>query len=70
MSIKWIDSALCRGCGRCDRICPMDVIYFDRQNRLPAVRYPEDCQTCFLCVLACPAGCIQVTPRRNKENAI
>ncbi len=67
MAIVGIDRERCVGCGRCDRACPMDVIYFDREKKTPQVKYPEDCQSCYLCLLACPGRCIQITAARAQR---
>ena len=58
--IKRIDKVKCVGCGTCERVCPMDVIYL--QEKKAEIRYPEDCMTCYICELACPAEAIFVHP--------
>lgn len=31
-----IDIQKCSGCGVCDRICPLDVIHFDSEKKIPS----------------------------------
>lgn len=62
--ISQIDLELCNGCGRCADVCPMDVLRVDVMTHKPAVRYPEDCMTCFACEEICPVKCILVGPFR------
>ena len=64
MGIERIDTTRCAACGQCDLVCPMDVIYFDARQKRPRIQYPEDCQSCYLCVLACARRLISVTPAR------
>ncbi|WP_422880238.1 4Fe-4S dicluster domain-containing protein [Moorella sulfitireducens] len=67
MGIKKINTALCKGCGKCDNSCPMDVIYFDIKSQLPQILYPQDCQSCFLCIINCPSKAIEVTAEREQK---
>ena len=55
-----IDMTKCNGCGICDRHCPLDVIYFDRQTKVPDVKYPEECWHCGSCRLDCPTKAISI----------
>lgn len=43
----------CIGCGNCANICPMDVFYFDYDANKSVCLYPENCQSCGQCYLAC-----------------
>jgi NAD-dependent dihydropyrimidine dehydrogenase PreA subunit len=38
----------------------MDVIYFDEERRKAYIKYPNDCQACFLCVMDCPIDAITI----------
>ena len=53
-----IDMKKCLGCGICDRSCPLDVIHFNKEEKTPEVRYPEECWMCGSCRQVCPAQAI------------
>lgn len=63
MAIRIIDRAKCSNCGKCYKICPLDV--FGRIGKCVFIAYPEDCMTCFLCELECPEEAILVGPERS-----
>ena len=44
-----IDTKTCTGCGRCDRSCPLDVIYYNKDEKKAEIRYPEECWMCGSC---------------------
>lgn len=58
IGIKGIDAAVCTGCRLCVESCMMDVIYFNDEKDKPYVKYPDDCQACFLCVTDCPVEAV------------
>lgn len=62
--IRRIDDRVCIGCGICANFCPGDVIEMDDSGKA-AIRYREDCWTCFSCELACPVKAIDVHPYRK-----
>ena len=43
----------CIGCRNCVTRCPMDVFYFDTKTNKSIILYPENCQSCGQCYLAC-----------------
>ena len=53
-----IDTKTCTGCGRCDRSCPLDVIYYNKDEKKAEIRYPEECWMCGSCRQECPSGAI------------
>ena len=63
VTVERIDPEKCLGCMRCVEVCPMDVLRIGSGDR-PVVRYCEDCQCCYLCVMECPSGAIEVMPWR------
>jgi NAD-dependent dihydropyrimidine dehydrogenase PreA subunit len=65
MSIEWIDSDLCSGCGICINSCPMDVIRMDEGSNKAVIKYPEDCMVCAYCELDCPEKAIYVSPVKH-----
>ncbi len=65
MSIETIDVELCNGCGICVKICQMDVIRMDEDNKKAIIRYPEDCMLCEFCALDCPVQAITISPQKN-----
>ncbi|HBW38037.1 MAG TPA: hypothetical protein DEF89_23265 [Desulfosporosinus sp.] len=66
VTIKQIDRNLCIECLQCVEICPMNVL-FATENSGVEIRYELDCQSCYLCELACPSGAIVVLPWRAFE---
>ena len=44
-----IDLKKCKGCGTCDAHCPLDVILFDQETKIPTVKYPDECWHCGSC---------------------
>ncbi|MCK4824951.1 4Fe-4S binding protein [bacterium] len=67
MGISWIDQKSCNGCGRCELICPQDVIRLNAEKEKAFIKYIRDCQCCFLCELECPQNAIYVTPYRERR---
>ncbi len=65
MAIERIDYELCRGCGVCVKICPVDVFRMDEKRKQAVIMYPEDCMLCEFCVMDCPDGAIFVSPEKN-----
>ena len=52
-----IDPALCKGCGKCKRQCPMEAI--DGQIRMPHTIDTTKCIKCGACWGTCPFGAIR-----------
>ena len=61
--IQAIRQEACIGCGKCVRACPLDVIRMCEGKA--RIVYPEDCMTCYICELGCPAGAIFVHPFKS-----
>ncbi|MGL5437416.1 MAG: 4Fe-4S dicluster domain-containing protein [Lachnospiraceae bacterium] len=57
MSIK-IDKAICRGCKKCEAICPGNLICMDSGGKAK-IRCPQDCWGCLSCVKECNYGAIR-----------
>lgn len=62
MAVERVDLEKCLGCMRCVEVCPMDVLR--KGGDYPVIKYREDCQSCYLCVLECPSGAVEVLPWR------
>lgn len=59
--IELISESRCVQCNLCVSVCPTDV--FDkRANGIPVIARKQDCQTCFMCELYCPADAMYVAP--------
>lgn len=59
--IELISESRCVKCNLCVSVCPTDV--FDQGvNGTPVIARQDDCQTCFMCELYCPADAMYVSP--------
>lgn len=65
MAIQQIDMTKCNRCGMCEFYCPVDVIRFEKEERMPVLCYVDDCMVCGLCAFHCPAKAISVTPEKK-----
>ena len=54
------DYEKCTSCKRCYELCPLDIIAWDEEENRPYVKYPDECQLCFICQVECPAKAIKV----------
>jgi ferredoxin len=52
-----LEPALCTGCGKCVKVCPMDAL---QKVERKAVFNPDRCIGCGLCVAACPSGALSL----------
>ena len=59
-----IVEALCIGCTKCLRACPVDAII--GANKAMHTVIPELCTGCELCLPPCPTDCIVMEPRANQ----
>lgn len=74
---KWnvvISENMCKACGFCFSICPVDVFAWRKNpNRLGwvpmFVAKEENCVGCMLCYQICPDFCIDVSPKEAAEVA-
>ncbi|MCD6055814.1 MAG: RnfABCDGE type electron transport complex subunit [Gammaproteobacteria bacterium] len=57
-SIVVIDEALCIGCTRCIKVCPVDAII--GAHRFMHTVIPTECIGCELCIAPCPMDCIHI----------
>jgi NAD-dependent dihydropyrimidine dehydrogenase PreA subunit len=62
--IELISDERCIDCDICVRVCPTNV--FDAvPGGHPVIARQEDCQTCFMCELYCPADALFVAPEAD-----
>jgi len=62
--IELISDERCIDCDICVRVCPTNV--FDAvPGDHPVIARKEDCQTCFMCELYCPADALFVAPEAD-----
>jgi NAD-dependent dihydropyrimidine dehydrogenase PreA subunit len=64
MAIKTVDGK-CTSCGECVLACPCDVLRIDEETGVCAVKYPDDCQLCNLCVYYCQFDALELTSDKN-----
>lgn len=59
--IELLLGSRCTTCNACVTVCPTNV--FDASSiGPPVIARPDDCQTCFICELYCPADALFVGP--------
>ncbi|MES2188056.1 MAG: ferredoxin family protein [Pseudomonadota bacterium] len=59
--IEIVSTERCTGCDICVTACPANV--FDAvAGGIPVIARQDDCQTCFLCEIYCPADALYVAP--------
>jgi NAD-dependent dihydropyrimidine dehydrogenase PreA subunit len=67
--IELVSAGRCIRCDACVDACPDDV--FDRTaSGVPVIARLDDCQTCFLCELYCPADALYVSPFKDKREDV
>ena len=59
--IELLSAERCTRCNICIRVCPMDVFDLTADGP-PELARRDDCQTCFMCEVHCPAEAIYVAP--------
>ncbi len=66
--VAYVDSELCRGCGRCADICPEGAAHLEEISRGVAASWinPEVCTRCGNCMAECPTGAIFM-PESDQE---
>lgn len=68
MGVRKIYWNICTGCGICVDHCPLDVLRLDYTIKKAFIKYPRDCQACFLCQRDCPEeGAIYITAERERK---
>ncbi|MGR8024643.1 4Fe-4S binding protein [Burkholderia cenocepacia] len=59
--IELISESRCTACDRCVDVCPTNVFDLVTEG-IPIIARPDDCQTCYMCELYCPADALYVHP--------
>lgn len=68
--IAHIFEDLCNGCNDCVSACPTHVLDVSVTGGAPVVARLDQCQTCFMCELYCPADAIFVGPDQTGPEII
>lgn len=65
--ITKVDRESCIGCGKCEKICPVDAIEITGEGaKRKAVVDEKKCIGCGVCLKHCPAGALIFEPRPNR----
>jgi NAD-dependent dihydropyrimidine dehydrogenase PreA subunit len=59
----------CTGCNDCVSACPTHVLD-SGEGTVPRIARLDQCQTCFMCELYCPADAIYVAPEQTDPVAL
>jgi NAD-dependent dihydropyrimidine dehydrogenase PreA subunit len=62
--IEIVSATRCIRCESCIVACP-DNVFSKGDDGLPVIARLDDCQTCFLCELYCPADALYVSPLKD-----
>lgn len=54
-----IDKEKCIGCGKCEEICPGDLMEVEEASNVAFCRATRDCWDCMACTKECPTGAIE-----------
>jgi adenylylsulfate reductase, subunit B len=55
-----IDKKKCKGCATCYANCPGDLFVFHKKEKLPELKYPDECWHCGVCRMDCPEKAIRI----------
>ena len=67
--IEVVSEARCIPCNKCVQVCPMNV-FEAVKDAPPIIVRQEDCQTCFMCELYCPADALYVAPNADRVTRV
>jgi NAD-dependent dihydropyrimidine dehydrogenase PreA subunit len=67
--IELVSESRCILCNTCVQVCPMNV-FSAVKGAPPVVARKDDCQTCFMCELYCPADALYVAPQAENQAAV
>ena len=59
----------CVECDLCVKVCPTNV-FERREGKAPVIARQNDCQTCYMCELYCPAKALYVSPNADETVGI
>src|SRR5512135_182870 len=67
-----INEDLCvKGCTLCDQFCPGDIIYRLDPQKVPVIKYEEECWYCGSCEEYCPTNAVKIVfPRAMLHSEI
>lgn len=66
--LAWSDPARCRKCGKCARVCPLELEPY-RSLEEGGMDFHRACMRCATCVEHCPTGALRLGSRRSGEPA-
>ncbi|MFW6099534.1 MAG: FAD-dependent oxidoreductase, partial [Thermodesulfobacteriota bacterium] len=67
--VSHVDESLCRGCGKCEEVCPFGAVSLVEREGSKEVAYVQAalCKGCGMCAVVCPTGAASVFHYDDQE---
>lgn len=67
--IELVIEERCVQCNLCVKVCPLNV-FEQRENEPPVIARQDECQTCYMCELYCPAQALYVAADAEEKTDV